>query len=202
MQTRNPTAPALARFALVAAAALAATALWAQSRPEQGLLLDAQGWQEEQMATTPRPWPVDGWFRLLKQDDGVDVLAVKPTQRQAVPADALYFRLPGTRLQTGFHASQRELEQWGEARPGRFSLRVEEVDAGVQYAIGYGGQTYTYVLGPHGAQTSVDAVADLDGDGQPDFLVDVVDQGTYLLLSSRAQPGFNRPAAELPAHGA
>jgi hypothetical protein len=202
MQTKNPTIQALARFALVVAAAVAATALWAQSRPEQGLLLDAQSWQAEVIAPTDsRPWPVDGWYRLLKQDDGVDVSAVTPTQRQAIPAEAMYFRLPGITLKTGLRSSQRDLEQWGKAGPGRFSIRVEEVDAGVQYAIGYDGQTYNYVLGPRGAQTSVDAVADLDGDGKPDFLVDVVDQGTYLLLSSRAQPGFNLPTAELPAHG-
>jgi hypothetical protein len=42
MQTKNTTIQALARFALVVAAAIAATALWAQSRPEQGLRLDAQ----------------------------------------------------------------------------------------------------------------------------------------------------------------
>jgi hypothetical protein len=201
MQTKNTTIQALARFALVVAAAIAATALWAQSRPEQGLLLDAQSWQEEVTATSSRPWPVDGWYRLLKQDDGVEVRAMTPTQRQAIPADALYFRLPGTTLKTGLRSSQRDLEQWGKPNPGRFSLRVEEVDAGVQYAIGYGGQTYTYVLGPRGAQTSVAAVADLDGDSQPDFLVDVDNQGTYLLLSSRAKPGFNLPTAELPIHG-
>src|SRR5437763_13099812 len=35
---------ALTRFTLVAAASVAAASLWAQARPEQGLLLDAQTW--------------------------------------------------------------------------------------------------------------------------------------------------------------
>lgn len=199
MHTRNLTTHALTRFALTAAAAIAAATVWAQSRPEQGLLLDAQSWQQEVIATGASPWPADSWYRLVVQDDGVDVRAVKPTQKQAIPAEAMYFRLPGTRLKTGQRPSQRDLEQLGVPNPGRFSLRVEEVDAGVQYAIGWGGHTYTYVLGPQGAQTSVAAVADLDGDSQPDFLVNVAQQGMYLLLSSRAQPGFNLPTAELPA---
>jgi hypothetical protein len=81
-----------------------------------------------------------------------------------------------------------------------FSLRVENVAKGMQYAIGYGGQTYTYVLGPFDAAgTSVRAVADLDGDARPDFLVDV-DAASYLLLSTRAEPGFNLPSVELAAH--
>jgi hypothetical protein len=211
MTSRNPTVRALARFALAAAASAAAAALWAGNRPEQGLLLDAQSWQDEVVAASTGPWVADGWFRLLPREKGIEVRAVTPGERGAVPADALFFRMKDTVLQQGLRPSYRHLEVLERPRLGRdhelamrgirFSLRVEEVPAGVQYAVGYGGQTYTYLLGPVGARTSVRAVADLDGDTRPDFLVEVEDRATYLLLSTRAQPGPNLPTAELPAHG-
>lgn len=201
---------ALARFALVAAAGIAAASLWAQNRPEQGLLLDAQTWQEEVASASSGPWPAEGWYRLVAQDQGIEVRAVRPADRQPIPADALFFRLKGVALKTGQRASQRHLEvlrpptlgrDHDASLAGRFSLQVEEVDAGVQYAIGYGGRTYTYLLGPQGASTSVRAVADLDGDGRPDFLVDVEGLATYLLLSTQARPGPNLPTAEMPFDG-
>jgi hypothetical protein len=209
--SRRPTLiRALARFTLVAAASIAAASLWAQNRPEQGLLLDAQTWQEEVITASTGPWPAEGWYRLVPLERGVEVQRVKPTELQPIPTDALFFRLPGTTLKTGVRDSYRHLEVLHQPRLGRehelslgkrFSLRVEEVDAGIQYAIGYGGQTYTYLLAPIGAQTSITDVADLDGDSRPDFLVEVADHATYLLLSTKAQPGANLPTAELPAHG-
>ena len=211
MKARNTTTRAVARLALVAAASVAAASLWAGGRPQQGLLLDAQTWEEEVSTAATGPWHQDGWYRIVPQERGVDVRAVKPTDRGMVPADALFFRLPGTTLKTGVRPSYRHLEVLERPRlgrdhalslgNGRFSLRVEEVAAGVQYAVGYGGQTYTYLLGPVGASTSVRAVADLDGDTHPDFLVDVDGDATYLLLSTHARPGANLPTAELPAHG-
>ena len=201
---------ALARFALVAAASIAAASLWAQSRPEQGLLLDAQAWKEEVAVASPVPWPADGWYRILVTEQGVDVQGVKPGDRQPVPPDAIFFRLQGAALKTGLRTSYRDLEVLRPARMGRdhelslgkrFTVRVEEVDASVRYQIGYGAHEYTYVVGPKGASTSVRAVADLDGDSRPDFVIDVDGLATYLLLSSRAQPGLNLPTAEMPADG-
>jgi hypothetical protein len=158
------------------------------------------------------PWPEDGWYRLVTTDQGVDVRVVKPSAHDGmVPAEALFFRLPGTTLKTGLRPSHRHLEVLQQPRLDRdhemavgsmrFSIRVEEAAGGVQYAIGYGGRTYTYLLGPQGASTSVRAVADLDGDSRPDFVVDVEGDTTFLLLSTGAQPGANLPTAELPAHG-
>ena len=78
----------------------------------------------------------------------------------------------------------------------RYSLRVENVAKGMHYTIAYGGQSYSYILAPFDAtRTAVRAVADLDGDAQPDFVIDV-DDATYVLLSTRAQPGANLPTAE------
>ncbi|HEY0825140.1 MAG TPA: hypothetical protein VGD76_15230 [Ramlibacter sp.] len=211
MTSRNTTARALARFALVAAAAIAAASLWAGSRPEQGLLLDAQTWEEEVQTASTGPWPAEGWYRLEPRERGIDVSPVRPGEAGEVPANALFFRLRGTALKTGLRASYRHMEVLAQPRLGRdhelslgrtrFSIRVEETPVGIEYAIGYGGQTYTYVLAPVGASTSVVDVADLDGDSRPDFLVEVEDNTTYLLLSTQARPGMNLPTAELPAHG-
>lgn len=78
----------------------------------------------------------------------------------------------------------------------RYGLRVENVAKGMHYTIAYGGQSYSYVLGPFdGTRTAVRAVADFDGDAQPDFVI-AVDDATYLLLSTRAEPGANLPTAE------
>lgn len=201
---------ALARFALVAAASAAAASLWAQNRPEQGLLLDAFTWQDEVVTASTGPWPAQGWYRLVASNEGIEVKAVRPTDRDAVPPDAVFFRLPGTALKTGLRKSYRDMEVLRPPRLGRdhelslgrrFTLRVEEVDAGVQYVVGYGDKSYRYVLGPHGATTSIRAVADIDGDSRPDFLVDVEGLATYLLLSTKAQPGLNLPTGEMPFDG-
>ena len=187
MNRRNK---ALVQYALVAAAALAAASVWSQNRPEQGLLLDAQTWQEEVMTASTGDWPRDGWYRIVAQDRGVEVRAVRPGEGGTVASDALYFRLPGTALRQGLRAGY----------DGRYTLRVDEVAAGLQYAIGYGQVTYTYLLGPNGTQSSVRAVADLDGDSRPDFVVDT-EEATYLLLSTQARPGLNVPTAEIAFHG-
>jgi hypothetical protein len=203
-RSMNPaTRRALTRFGLVAAASIAAASLWAQARPEQGLLLDAQTWQEEVASASTGPWPDRGWYRLVASDQGLEVRSVKPGDRDTIPADAVFFRLPGTVLRTGVRSSYAQLEVLPPQDLGRrYSLRVEEVDAGVQYAVGYAGHTYRYILAPAGSSTSVRGVADIDGDGRPDFLVDVAGRCTYLLLSTQAQPGLNLPTAEMPAAGA
>jgi hypothetical protein len=212
MQNSRPaTARALVRFALVVAASAAAATLWAQNRPVEGYMLDARAWREEVSVPQPVPWPADGWWRLAPQDRAIEVRAVKPGDGGIVPADAFYLRLPGAALKPGARRAYPYMQVLHRPSLGadyelalgatRFSLRVENVVKGMQYTIGYGGQSYTYVLGPFDAQdTGVRAVADLDGDAQPDFLVDV-HQATYLLLSSQARPGMNLPTAELWSSG-
>ena len=209
---KQTTFRALRDLGLVAAASLAAASIWASGVPEEAYLLDAEMWQEEVAAASNHHWPVDGWFRLVPQGRGIEVSAARPGQTAGAPAaDALYFRLPGTQLKAGLRNAypatvlqQPRLGQDYELTfgPTRFSVRVESGVKGMQYAIGYGQQTYTYVLGPFDAtKTSVKAVADLDGDALPDFLIDVGDEATYLLLSTKARPGANLPTAELWAKG-
>jgi hypothetical protein len=207
----NTSCRGLFRFVLVVAASAAAASIWAQTRPADGFMLDAQTWQQEVSAASPVPWPADGWWRLVPQDKAVDVRAVKPGDTESGLGHALYLRLPGATLKQGLrrayaypqvlHRPQLGAEYELTLGAVRFNLRVEEGVKGMEYAIGYGGQTYTYVLGPAGAaRTGVRAVADLDGDARPDFLVDV-DDATYLLLSTQALPGANFPTAELLSGG-
>lgn len=213
MESRNNTARALVRFAAVAAASLAAASIWAQNPQHagDGYMLDAETWQLEVNNGGTLPWPADGWWRLVPQDRNIEVRPVKPGDGSMVPADAIYLRMPGVTLQPGMRRAYRHIEVLQQPRFGqdyeltlgttRFSLRVDTGHNGIEYAIGYGGQTYVYPLGAYeGVRTSVRAVADLDGDTQPDFLVDV-DDATYLLLSTQARPGANAPTAELWAHG-
>jgi hypothetical protein len=210
--TSRKTLGAVARFTLVAAASAAAASLWAQVRPETGLLLDAQTWREEVVAASTGPWPQDGWFRVVPRDKAVEVRAVKPTDGiDAVAADAMYFRQPGVALAQGLRVGYRYPEVLQQPRMGvqhelsvdgtRFSLLADYVDQGIEFTIGYGGASYSYVLGTPGADHAVvRAVADLDGDRQPDFVIDV-DDGVYLLLSTQARPGANAPTAHYTEEG-
>lgn len=209
---KSPTLRALRDLGLLAAASLAAASIWATGLPEEGYLLDAEMWQSELAADTASRWPADGWYRLVPQAKSVEVVAVKPGDGAAVPERAIYFRLPGTKLKLGERPAYRFPQLLESPRLGqdheltfgraRVSLRVEAAPKGMQYVIAYGGQTYTYTLAPFDAtETAIRAIADLDGDALPDFLIDVGEDATYLLLSTRARPGANVPTAELWAKG-
>jgi hypothetical protein len=213
MESRsNVTVRALRDLALLAGASLAAASLWATGLPkDEPYMVDAATWQGEVVAGATGDWPQDGWYRLVPRERAVDVRAVTPADRSLVPADALFLRLPGATLKQGARPAYRYASGLEHPRFGteyaltlgatQFSLRVENGAKGMEYAIGYGGQNYSYVLGPFDADaTSVRLVADLDGDTLPDFVIDV-DDATYLLLSTRALPGPNLPAAELWARG-
>jgi FG-GAP repeat len=75
---------------------------------------------------------------------------------------------------------------------------------GALYTIEYGGQRFEYLLGGFGWGSSVSAIADLDGDGKPDFIISVDGSNSgseYVLLSSLAKPGRNVPTASLYSQG-
>ena len=207
----NLTVRALRDLALLAGAGLAAASIWATGLPkDEPYMVDARTWQDEVVSAATGDWPQDGWYRLVPRDRAVDVRKVTPKDRSLVPADALFLRLPGGNLKQGPRPAYRYASGLEHPRLGQdyaltlgatqFNLRVENGVKGMEYAIGYGGQSYSYVLGPFDADaTSVRLVADLDGDALPDFVVDVGD-ASYLLLSTRALPGVNLPTAELWAH--
>ncbi len=68
---------------------------------------------------------------------------------------------------------------------------------GAVYTVRMGDDSYSFhVEGSRGWETTIVFAADLDSDGKPDFIVQSDDQET-LLMSSRARPGLNPPAAAL-----
>ncbi len=76
--------------------------------------------------------------------------------------------------------------------------------AGAHYVIEHRGARYEYLLDGFGWDSEIQVAGDLDRDGLPDFVVYVNgnNAGTwYVLLSSEAKPGMNRPAASLSVHG-
>jgi hypothetical protein len=209
LQTRC--ARALIQLALLWAGALLAASAWAAGIHEEGYLLEAQDWRSE-VAGAPSPdWPVDGWYRLSLADKTVEVRKAQPSNPEdADPDNSFYVRVPGTRLKEGLRPKYRyshlilqpAIGKQYELMLGKtpYSFTVESDEHGTQFSIGYGGQTYLYPLGLPAAATLVHAVADLDGDAMPDFLVAAGDE-LVLLLSTRAKPGINMPSARLMAMG-
>jgi hypothetical protein len=110
------------------------------------------------------------------------------------------------RLKEGARRQYRYLEKVAQPKTGKeyqltfgktpFSFIVASDANGTQLTVGYGGEMHDYLLGLPASQTRIEGIADLDGDGMPDFIVDVGDD-TYLLLSTQAHAGSNRPSAQL-----
>jgi hypothetical protein len=208
-QTRY--ARAVAQLALLWAGALLAASAWAAGIHEEGYLLEADTWRSEVAGAPSADWPVDSWYRLSLADRSVEVRKARPSEPDdADPDSSFYVRVPGTRLKEGLRPKYRfshlilqpAIGKQYELMLGktRFSFTVESDERGTQYSISYGGETYQYPLGLPAAATLIHAVADLDADAMPDFLVEVGDE-LYLLLSTRAVPGTNMPSAQLVAMG-
>jgi hypothetical protein len=201
------TARALRQLAAVWTAAALAASAWASGIHEEGFILDAPDWRSE-VARVPSPdWPVDGWYRVSPGRKSVDVRAIKPSDAEAGdPEGSLYVRVPGVRMPEGPRAKVRFASDVLRPKVGRvyqlalggtrFSFVVQSGADGTRYDIAYGGAVHSYMLGLPAAATRVHAIADLDGDKLPDFLIEVGDE-TYLLLSTQARPGGNLPSAQL-----
>ena len=201
----------LASFGAFCTAATLAASAWAAGLHEEGFILEAPAWRHE-VASVPSPdWPVDGWYRLTPSGKSIEVRAVKPSEAEGGDPDgAVYVRVPGAPLKEGLRARYRFSSQALRPQVGheyqlllaktRFSFTVESDGVGTHYNITYGGQTHSYLLGLPAAATTIQAIADLDGDTMPDFLVEVGDD-TFLLLSTQARPGSNLPSAQLWALG-
>jgi hypothetical protein len=139
--------------------------------------------------------------------------------------DELYLRVPGTRIREGsipvylFKNGTRklfpqldnryELKLDAQAfavtvRNGSRTKTGAPYGNGAQYTIEYDGNSYEYTLGEYGWDSSIVAIADLDGDGKPDFIIRVGGNNSgyeAVLLSSKARPGKNVPTASLHQMG-
>ena len=169
-------------------------------------MFDERLWREE-VADCGEEGADEGWFRMTVGDDAVRVTAARPPVHEGeAAADAIYVNVPGTMLHEGVRLNylfdraglRPSVGQAYEMTMGRtdFRFTVDSSSQGTQYVIEYGGATYRYLLGLPAAATRVHAVVDLDGDRNPDFLVEVGDE-FFMLLSSHAQPGRNLPSAQL-----
>ena len=141
------------------------------------------------------------------------------------PSNDIFVRVPGAKWVTGSAQTYRFKNGTGVLRP-KLDNRYELVWAGqpfaftvqnglrdrngraygdgAQYTIEYDGNKYEYSLGEFGWDSQIMAIADLDGDGKPDFIITVGGNNSgyeAILLSSRAKPGKNPPTASLRAIG-
>ncbi len=139
--------------------------------------------------------------------------------------DVLFLRFPGLKLRTGsvpVHLFRNGTSRLSPKLDFRYELTLSgqpfaltvqnglvgrngaRYGSGARYTIEYDGNRYEYTLGEFGWDSRIGAIADLDGDGKPDFLIGVSGNNTsfeYLLLSSLAKPGTNPPSASLQATG-
>lgn len=137
----------------------------------------------------------------------------------------MYVRVPGSKLRTGIvtpfkfkNGTSRlspQLDYRYELKLGEqaFAFRVQNglrgkdgkpYGGGAHYFIEYDGNLFEYSLEGFGWESFVQAIADFDGDGKPDFLIYVSGSNSgheYLLLSSQAKPGRNPPTASLHSMG-
>lgn len=205
----STTTTALRQLGLLWSGALIAASTWASGIHEEGYMLAAQDWRSEVAGAPSTQWPVDAWYRLTPSGRSIEVRAIAPSEPDDVePEGAIYVRVPGARLAEGMRPTYRFSNAVLRPKVGheyelllgrtRFAFAVQSGEKGTQYAITYGGVTHSYMLGLPAAATRIHAIADLDGDAMPDFLVEVGDD-TFLLLSTKAQPGENPPSALLLA---
>ncbi len=142
---------------------------------------------------------------------------------QAEVIDTQYLRVPGLKLREGRVSTVKfsrgtlspKLDHTYQLTLGDmpFTMTVQNglrgkngapYGEGALYTIGYGGETYSYHLDGFGWDTHVQAVADVDGDGKPDFFISMGGSNSgheVVLLSSQAKPGANKPTATLSAQG-
>jgi len=147
------------------------------------------------------------------------------TETQVDDPQPMYLRAPGSTLRQGFVPTYRFRNGTRELRPlldhryelmwqgAPFAFTVNNglrtaagtpYGEGAVYTIEIGGESYRYVLPGYGWDSTIQAIADLDGDGKPDFFISLggPNAGTEaVLLSSQARPGRNAPTATLTAFG-
>ncbi len=163
--------------------------------------------------------------QVERAHDGTKPVEAAPDALTRTHQDEMFLRVPGTSIKAANAPSYRfkngtshllpKLDYRYELMLGTqaFAFTVQN-DArgkngapygeGANYTIEYDGQTYSYALGGYGWNSSIRAIADIDGDGKPDFIIAVggSNQGyEAVLLPSVARPGKNPATASLGSTG-
>ena len=147
-------------------------------------------------------------------DDFTEQTEIYDTQYIRVPGVALREgRLPTLKFSNTVLRPQLDHVYALEMGGTPFTLRVQDglrtaggkaYGEGVLVDVGYAGESHSYFLGRCGRDAVIEAVADLDGDDRPDFIVRLnrgAASGEFLLLSGKAKPGRNQPSATLRSQG-
>lgn len=134
--------------------------------------------------------------------------------------DFFYLRVPGVKLKNGTVAAYKFRNGTRQLVPERGRRYVLELNQrpfafttshaqggtgraqaqGYKFTAEYDGRRFDYVLGADVTQLLLKAIADIDRDGRPDFILYAAspDSGfDVVLLSSTARPGRNPPTASL-----
>ncbi|MBL8516015.1 MAG: hypothetical protein JNM76_03505 [Betaproteobacteria bacterium] len=149
----------------------------------------------------------------------------QPRSDPIVDPETMFLRVPGAKFRQGAAMSyvfRNGTPQLSPILDHRYELKLgdkpfafrvqnglrgkngEPYGDGAHYFIEYDSQHYEYSLEGFGWDSRIQAIADLDGDGKPDFLINVGGSNSgheYLLLSSVAKPGRNPPTASLHSQG-
>jgi hypothetical protein len=169
--------------------------------------------------------PAFDWYRVTHKQDALQVTAVAapvaaPGEAEAEAIDTRYIRVPGARIAEGRLPTvaladdqlvPRQDHAYALALGARpFTLSIASGPAvelglpageGTVYTVRIDEDSYSFRLrGAGDGESRIVAAADIDSDGKPDFIVQVGDR-ELLLLSSRAEPGLNPPAAVLALQG-
>ena len=151
-----------------------------------------------------------------------------PAEQEKLSAanyNVFYLRVPGVKLKTGAIAPYRFRNGTPQISPKldhRYELTLgtqafaftvqnglrgrngEAYGDGALYTIEYDGNKFEYRLGEFGWDSRIQTIADVDGDGKPDFVIAVGGNNSgyeAVLLSSVAKPGVNPATASLKSMG-
>lgn len=190
-------------------------------------------WDTHGLRTSPVATPTSGQPAFLRSivvqvqtaAQGAADRAGTLTETLVDDPEPMYLRAPGSTLRQGFVPAYRFRNGTRELRPlldhryelmwqgtpfaftvqnGQRTAAGTPYGEGAVYTIEVGGESYRYVLPGFGWDSTIQAIADVDGDGKPDFFISLggSNAGTEaVLLSSQAKPGRNVPTATLTAFG-
>lgn len=166
------------------------------------------------------------WLTQITEQIPIDNAESTPQLSEQPEYDAtLYLRVLGAKIIEGPHplyifkngtpALQPELDYQYQLKLAEvpFKMRVQNglkgkngtpYGEGATYFIEYDGKKFEYALGYFGWASRIVGISDIDGDGYPDFIIDIDGSNsgvTYILLSSTAKPGKNAATASLHSWG-